>query len=406
MTYQESCDKIEAGWVLNMTEITEFLCYVKNESRCVYRMSTPESWVRNRERQDTKPAGTVANSTTAIGRAFRLWHDFTLPTILDNVINNLNLNDFDNTASELSIQVLDTYITVPDWWVWIQYQWGSEWYRAIEVGECCWPLVLKDELWYTDREDNNAIVWPVFLPEWQHAYRAWNIDTWGTNSSHAVRYSNDWTTFSAVLPTWVELFVKKREVEMMEIWILDEIPEWWTVCYPKQCSPVIIDPEPVEEVEEIDLSNYLECPWDLPAFTTPTFTATQWEITQQIDMTQESADYYVLNDDCEFKAVHERYVRVRFQTSNLNTWNFITIPSVAWYKTPKIIVAWTYRQSGNPNDDDLVTANEPWAMPDAPYMWQEATEWSSTQRVYFGQFNNKDAESVYRAMICVKYQEL
>lgn len=221
-------------------------------------MSPSVPGVRNRERHDTfetvVPLST--QSTTANGRAFRLWHDFSLPTTVDTIVQSLALNDTDNTAWEWDIQVLDTYITVPAWGIWIRYTWWSEWYRAIEVGECCWPLQLEDELWYSDREDNNQTVWPVFLPEGQHAFRAWNIDSGGTNSSHIVRYSVDGENFWASLPAWVELSVEKRSVECQEIGVCDTIPEWWSLCYPKLCVQWIVDPDPMTEWSNIE---FTEC---------------------------------------------------------------------------------------------------------------------------------------------------
>ena len=210
----------------------------------IYRLSDRVPGVNDREWHATKPAGTVANSTTAIGRDFRLTHDFSLPTTTVSVNTNINLNDTNNTPQELDIQVVDTVITVPEGGVWIQYAGGSEGYWAIEVGYCCGPLQLMAELGYSDREDNQSIVGPVFLPEGQHAWRGWNIDTGGTNSSHSAQYSLDGTTFTAAIPAGVEFNLEKRVVECQIIQECDPVPEGWQVEQFKDCVPVVVDPLP------------------------------------------------------------------------------------------------------------------------------------------------------------------
>lgn len=210
-------------------------------TRQVYRLAPNDTpGVLNREWHGTKPAVPIAQSTTAVGRDFRLCHDFSLPTTTNTVINTadpLELNDTDNTAVELDIQTLDTIINVPAGGVWIQYQGGSEGYWAIEVGECCGPLELKDELGYADREDASSIVGPVYLPPGQHYFRAWNIDSGGTNSSHNAWYSTDGgNTFGPFVPPGVEFSIGKRAVECQTIPVCDETPEGWTDCPPSDCE--------------------------------------------------------------------------------------------------------------------------------------------------------------------------
>lgn len=205
--------------------------------RNVYRLAPNDNpGILNREWHDTAPAIPINSSTTAAGRDFRLGHDFSLPTTTTTTVTSLNLNDTDNTAQELDIQTLDTVINVPAGGIWIQYQGGSEGYWAIEVGECCNPLVLKDELGYVDRDDNNAIVGPVFLPEGQHYFRAWNIDSGGTNSSHSVRYSTDGNAFAAAVPDGVEFSQGKRATECQAIENCDPVPDGWDDCPPADCS--------------------------------------------------------------------------------------------------------------------------------------------------------------------------
>lgn len=149
----------------------------------------------------------------------------------------------------------------------------------------------------------------------------------------------------------------------------------------------------------------VECP-PMPGFTVPDFTASNLTINSQVVLWNETRDYFVLDANCEPKAVHKRYIRVDTTTTNLNTWNFFTIPNVAWYRTPCITVNGTYRQTWNPNNDDVAIADEPGAMPDAPYMGQEWTERSSTQRIYLWQLNNKDQDARYYTMVYVEYMQI
>lgn len=202
--------------------------------------------VVDREWHFDEQFGTVAGSTTAAGRALRLGHDFTLPTTTVSVNPEPDLNDTDNTALELDIQVVDTYITVPEGGAWIRYAGASEGYWAIEVGYCCGPLQLAAELGYQDREDAQAIVGPVFLPEGQHVWRGWNIDTGGTNSSHGAQYSADGVTFTGVPFAGLEFSQTKRKIECNpDHPECDPVPDGWSKCYPT-CTGVLLDPFPAD----------------------------------------------------------------------------------------------------------------------------------------------------------------
>ena len=57
-------------------------------------------------------------------------------------------------------------------------------------------------------------------------------------------------------------------------------------------------------------------------------------------------------------------------------WDYITIPNLAGFQRPQITVEGTYRYSGTPNT----------GMSPAYYMGNEANHWSSTQRVYIGNY--------------------
>lgn len=234
------CDDIKQV-ASNLSGLTD---KINSQTINIYRLAEGESGVRNREWHDTAPVVPISASTTEAGRNFRLSHDFSLPVDTATTLANLNLNDTNNTAGELDIQVLDTVITVPVGGIWVRYTGGSEGYWAIEVGQCCGPLELRAELGYSDRLDNTAEVGPVFLPEGQHNFRAWNIDSGGTNSSHTVSYSTDGTTFTTALPDGTTLTLGKREIECEQHLECDPVPEGWSRCEPTSCGAAPVDPLP------------------------------------------------------------------------------------------------------------------------------------------------------------------
>lgn len=148
-----------------------------------------DSELVSREWHDTAPvtdayAGTVA--ATASGRAFRLGHDFSLPVSTTSIKNNLALNDTNDVAAELDIQVLDGYIQVLEAGM-FRYADASEGYWAVELGECCTPLTLLVENagFFASRSME------FYLPKGVHQIRVWNIDSGGSNSAASFGYSLD-----------------------------------------------------------------------------------------------------------------------------------------------------------------------------------------------------------------------
>lgn len=84
--------------------------------------------------------------------------------------------------------------------------------------------------------------------------------------------------------------------------------------------------------------------------------------------------------------------RVRLDIQPGVGWNYITIPNIVGFQRPEIVITGTYRNTGNPQ----ATSNL------APYMGNEATHWSSTQRIYVGPFS-KTAFARYYVGVKVKY---
>ena len=88
-----------------------------------------------------------------------------------------------------------------------------------------------------------------------------------------------------------------------------------------------------------------------------------------------------------------------------NGWNYIIVPNLVGFQRPQITIEGTYRNTGNPQRDDGALNTNDGAMPTAPYMGQEATHWSSTQRIYVAGFRKTDFARYYIA-VTVKYTRL
>ena len=146
--------------------------------------------LRNREWHDTEPAVSPFPTDAEAGRNFRLNHDFSLIPDTDNIQNDLGLNDTNNTAAELDIQVKQGYVIVEDQ-IAARYAGASEGYWAVEIGYCCgaWSLVAESGGFSPDREMLFTI------PQGIHAIRIWNIDSGGSNSSATFSYSLDGITY-------------------------------------------------------------------------------------------------------------------------------------------------------------------------------------------------------------------
>ena len=85
--------------------------------------------------------------------------------------------------------------------------------------------------------------------------------------------------------------------------------------------------------------------------------------------------------------------RALVDTAAATGWDFISVPNIAGFRPPRIVVAGTYRNTGNPSA----------TQPRAPYMGNEANHWSSTQRIYIGQYNQKTGTGRYYVAVTVTY---
>ena len=143
--------------------------------------------LRNREWHDTAPVTSISSPTpTEDGAAIRESHDFSLPTTTDTITTDWDLNDTNNTAAELDIQVKDGYVIATEQML-VKYSGASEGYWAVELGQCCVELELIAENggFFTGRE-------MVFtIPKGIHQLRIWNIDSGGSNSDANLSYSED-----------------------------------------------------------------------------------------------------------------------------------------------------------------------------------------------------------------------
>lgn len=396
-------------------------------TKAIWRLAEiTEPGILNREWHGTEPAIPISASTTAAGRAFRLGHDFTLPTTTNTIVNDLRLNDTDNTAAELDIQTLETVVTVPAGGIWLRYTGGSEGYWAIEVGECCGPLVLKDELGYQDREDNAAIVGPVFLPEGQHYLRIWNIDSGGSNSSHTDQYSTDGTNFSGALPTGVEFSRGKRATECERIPECDSIPEDWSEHPPTDCIPEFPNDTQTETgegngLDEAAVIALLPKPCTtIPIADNEVDTAIR---TGQIGASEEFArcdhnhpirrqanpgfpDVTLSGPATENFTQNRRFrsdeesitftIRKRFLTTTDNGWVIYNIPNLGGFQVAEISCDGVYYQTGDQDDTGKQVAN----------MEGRGVIWADIGRIYYGQFSGKETAETWWPNIKIKYTRL
>jgi len=85
--------------------------------------------------------------------------------------------------------------------------------------------------------------------------------------------------------------------------------------------------------------------------------------------------------------------RMRVDVGTTTGWNIIRVASIPGFQVPQITVEGTYRIKGNPSD----------SVPLAPYMGNEANHYSSTQRIYIGQYKYKTAGARYYVSVTVRY---
>lgn len=106
--------------------------------------------------------------------------------------------------------------------------------------------------------------------------------------------------------------------------------------------------------------------------------------------------------DCEKREVWEFHYRVRSTQLDDTGWYLLRVDNIAgWDREIEIIGS--YRQSGNLNNPEPSNNDTQGAMPDAPYMGQEFTEWSNTGLLYHNQVNSKDNDAIIWSEFKVKY---
>lgn len=81
-------------------------------------------------------------------------------------------------------------------------------------------------------------------------------------------------------------------------------------------------------------------------------------------------------------------------------WGIITIPTKAGFQQPKISEIGGYRTASNaPQDDDTGNGNGFGASPRGPYMGENPSHWSSTNRLYMPHYRRDNAFSTYVGFI-------
>ena len=146
--------------------------------------------LRNREWHDTQPASALISDpdiATQVGRDFYANHDFGLTPDTVNTSTNLVLDDTNNTAVELDIQVKDGLVEVKNGG-WFRYSGASEGYWAVYLDQCCtgkYQRIADSGGFAPDR------TMEFYLPKGMHGLELVNIDSGGSNSSASFWYSTD-----------------------------------------------------------------------------------------------------------------------------------------------------------------------------------------------------------------------
>lgn len=178
-----------------------------------FRLTGINGQLRSRQWHDTNPS-TGTGSGLAEGQAHRNAHDFSLVPDSDINVTSLVLDDIDNTAAELDIQVIDGFIKL-DQPVLARYTSSSEGYWAVELGACGGPMTDLAESggFFNGRE----MVFP--LPKGVHQIRLWNIDSGGSNSAATFGYSTDGgaTWINDNTPPGIELSTQQPTEECLTV---------------------------------------------------------------------------------------------------------------------------------------------------------------------------------------------
>ena len=89
-------------------------------------------------------------------------------------------------------------------------------------------------------------------------------------------------------------------------------------------------------------------------------------------------------------------IRVLWDYGEWVWWNYIRVPTKAWFQQPKILDIGTYRTTSNAPQEDWPQWNWwDWATPRWPYMWKEAHHWSSTNIIYHWIYRRDNAYRMY-----------
>ena len=251
--------------------------------------SKPNGLLNNREWHDTAPVVAISASDTATGAAFRENHDFSLAPDTVSTVSNLGINDTNNTAGELDVQVYDGHILVSNP-IYIRYTTASEGYQAIELGECGTELELKTEAGGVAHTTPS-----VLLPVGVHDIRIWNIDSGGTSSAGTLQYSYDninWISDSTppdveissepITETCALVKICKPSGEMFDYYTDEKVDK--ADYYP--CSKLCVLPEKSLLSDAVsDCSSGLEGNYDgaMPITTGRPSNAVPWELVDNRD---------------------------------------------------------------------------------------------------------------------------
>lgn len=188
------------------------------ELTTLFTMSGIDGQLRNREWETTQSAFPTT-AGTAEGRSVREAHDFSLPTTVDSLVSSIALNDTNNIAGLLDIQVIEDYVVVSQPVIG-EYFGSSEGYWAFELGACCGDLELLAE----SGGFNATRTMRFEIPAGVHKIRIWNIDSAGSNSSATFRYSVDGgaTFITDNTPPMIKFSTVKPEEKCVQVKVCED----------------------------------------------------------------------------------------------------------------------------------------------------------------------------------------
>ena len=122
--------------------------------------------------------------------------------------------------------------------------------------------------------------------------------------------------------------------------------------------------------------------------------------TETLEQVLETDTYWYTQRDGDCRENYEFQYRMRVTQTTAGSWAIVRVPNIPGWDR-RVFDVGTYRQNGNLNNPDNDNQG---AMGDAPYMAQEAHEWSNSGLIYLNQINSKDNNATMWVEFIVQYK--